>query len=68
MRKSRLFSLHEFTSSARGIVGGTTRNARDEWHETLAGHAHHVGTGTRQRVRLIATGLARKIGNLMNYP
>lgn len=61
MSKSRLFPLHEFKSNARGILDDTARNARDEWHETIADHARHVGTGTRQRVRLIATGLASRL-------
>jgi hypothetical protein len=54
MSNSRLFSLHEFKSSAREILDDK-RNLRDEWHETLADHA---GTATRQRMRLVAKGLA----------
>lgn len=60
MSNSRLFPLHEYKSSAHEILDDT-RDVRDEWHETLAGHACHIGTGARQRVRLVAAGLARRL-------
>ena len=60
MNNNRLRSMQEFKSTGR-VVLRSKRHAREEWHETLAEHARHTGTGTRQRVRLVVAGLASRL-------
>jgi hypothetical protein len=52
MSNNRHFSLHESKARTHEIRDNA-RNVREAWHETFGRH-----TGTRQRVRLIAHGLA----------
>ncbi len=60
MRDTRLFSLSDAKTIVRQVIDHAPP-VRDWHHEALVDHAYQTGTATRQRVRLVAKGLAKRV-------
>jgi hypothetical protein len=61
MAGNRVVSMTRYQSQPHPTHASTTARPEREWQETWSDYASHTGTASRQRLKLVAKGLAHRL-------